>query len=166
MNSFVQTQFICMLLEFSSWGRETQQFNIHAIFSVLALKCQECADISGYPSSFSSCTSQDIKSIECTSPGFDSCMTFKMTVQVPGEDPLNAEMRNCSSRSLFCDKNSNLDCKWIFAATILRSVLLSSLPPYPLPSPLMMHGRGLISFQTYSSGTHRQSFYDFQWNSL
>lgn len=83
-----------------------------SLSTVLALKCQECADISGYPTSFSSCTSQDIKSIECTSPGFDSCMTFKMTVQVPGGDPLNAEMRNCSSKSLFCDKNSNLDlCK-------------------------------------------------------
>lgn len=91
--------------------KRTQRFKIYVTSSVLALKCQECADIPGHPS-FSSCTSQDIKSIKCTTPGFDSCMTLKMTMEVPAVGPFNAEIRNCSSRSLFCDKGSDLNlCK-------------------------------------------------------
>ena len=58
-----------------------------------------------------------------------------MTMEVPAVGPFNAEIRNCSSRSLFCDKGSDLNCKCIFLPTLSRSVLLSSLLPIPLPFP-------------------------------
>lgn len=51
--------------------------------------------------------------MEC-SPYFDSCMTLKATIQVPGHAPINAETRNCSSRNMLCDEKSDFNmCKLV-----------------------------------------------------
>ena len=78
--------------------------------TALALKCEVCSNMPGFPGAGNCDDSAKVTSMTCP-VGFDRCMTVKGKFEVPSVGTLDIQLKNCSNSFIICDKNSDFNSK-------------------------------------------------------